>query len=151
MPEVVINPENPATGDVRALLERHLAFTRTHSAPEDRHALDADGLSDPAVALYGCRIVAIGALKEVGPGHVELKSMHTAAEHRGRGLARAMLAHLLDAARDRGAVRVSIETGSGRAYAPAQALYAAAGFTTCEAFGDYSPSANSTFMTRALR
>ncbi len=32
------------------------------------------------------------------------------------------------------------------AFAPARALYASAGFTPCEPFGDYRPSRNSTFM-----
>jgi thiosulfate/3-mercaptopyruvate sulfurtransferase len=36
------------------------------------------------------------------------------------------------------------------AFAPAQALYASAGFTPCEPFGDYSASRNTVFMTKAL-
>lgn len=58
-----------------------------------------------------------------------------------------MLNHLLRVARDRGFRRVSIETGAVPAFAPARSLYAGAGFTVCEPFGDYHPSVNSTFMT----
>ena len=36
------------------------------------------------------------------------------------------------------------------AFAPARALYASAGFTTCEPFGGYHFSPNSTWMTLVL-
>jgi putative acetyltransferase len=58
-----------------------------------------------------------------------------------------MVEHLLGVARERGFTRVSIETGSQPAFAPARSLYARAGFEPCEPFGDYTPSPNSTFMT----
>lgn len=76
--------------------------------------------------------------------------MHTAIGARGRGLGRAMLVHLLDLARSRGCTRVSLETGTTEAFAPARALYAAAGFRPCEPFGDYRPSPHSVCMTLAL-
>jgi len=60
------------------------------------------------------------------------------------------LTHLLAVARRRGYRRVSLETGSMAAFAPARRLYERAGFTSCEAFGDYNPSRNSTYMTLAL-
>jgi putative acetyltransferase len=145
---------DPRSDDVRALLERHLTFAHSHSPPEDRHALDLAGLMDPAVTLYGLRVggelLAVGALKRLDDNHAELKSMHTAEAARGRGLGRSMLTHLLRVARDGGFHRVSIETGAMPAFAPARSLYAAAGFIVCEPFGDYRPSANSTFMTLTL-
>jgi putative acetyltransferase len=79
-----------------------------------------------------------------------LKSMHTAQAARGRGVGRAMVDHLIGVARDRGFRRVSLETGTMAAFAPARALYASAGFRPCGAFGDYSLSPNSTFMTLSL-
>ena len=62
-----------------------------------------------------------------------------------------MLGHVMTVARERGYQRVSLETGSMAAFAPARSLYAGAGFTPCEPFGDYVPSPNSTFMTLTLR
>jgi len=53
-------------------------------------------------------------------------------------------------ARDRGLRRLSLETGSMPAFAPARALYARAGFTVCGPFGNYPPSVTSTFMTLVL-
>ncbi len=58
-----------------------------------------------------------------------------------------MLNHLVGVARTRGAQRVSLETGTMEAFAPARSLYARAGFEPCEPFGGYQPSPNSTFMT----
>jgi putative acetyltransferase len=151
----VIAADDPRADDVRALLERHLAFAHATSAPEDVFALDVDALADPAVAFFSYRdgdgsVLAVGALKRLDDAHAEIKSMHTAQEARGRGIGLAMVEHLVAAARARGFTRVSLETGAGPAFAPARALYARAGFTPCDAFGPYAASANSTYMTRAL-
>ena len=151
----VIAADDPRAADVRALLGRHLAFAHATTAPEDVFALDVDALADPAVAFFSCRdddgaVLGVGALKRLDGEHAEIKSMHTAEEARGRGIGGAMVEHLLAVARERGFRRVSLETGAGPAFAPARALYARAGFTPCEAFGDYVPSANSAYMTRIV-
>lgn len=139
---------------MRLLLGRHLAFAHGNSPREDAHALDVDGLLDPRVSFYGYRehgrLLAVGALKQLDTRQGELKSMHTLEAARGRGLGRAMVAHLLSVARERGLTRVSLETGAQPAFAPARALYAACGFEPCEPFGDYRPSSNSVFMTIAV-
>jgi putative acetyltransferase len=57
---------------------------------------------------------------------------------------------LIGVARQRGCRRVSLETGTMDAFAPARSLYTGAGFTPCGPFGDYKPSPNSTFMTLHL-
>jgi putative acetyltransferase len=61
-----------------------------------------------------------------------------------------MLEHLIAVARGRGLARVSLETGSFDAFAPARSLYAGVGFVTCGPFGDYRPAASSAFMTLEL-
>jgi putative acetyltransferase len=76
--------------------------------------------------------------------------MHTAAEARRSGVGRAMVEHLIGAARDHGFRRVSLETGSTQAFAAARSLYAQAGFTPCGPFGDYPPGRGNTFMTLPL-
>jgi putative acetyltransferase len=146
--------DDPRASDVRELLERHLAFARATSPPEDTHALDVTGLLDPAVTFFSFReageLLAVGALKRLDDSHAELKSMHTATAARGRGIGRAMLTHLIAVAREQGFARISLETGSMAEFAPARSLYASAGFLRCEPFGDYRPSRNSTFMTMVL-
>ncbi len=149
-----IGVDDPGADDVHALLAGHHAFANEHSPPEDVHALDVDGLIDPAITFVSCRddgdLLGVGALKLLDGDHAELKSMHTAQAARGRGVARAILGHLLDLARELGCSRVSLETGSMEAFVPARSLYASVGFEPCGPFGDYSPSRNSTFMTMRL-
>jgi putative acetyltransferase len=151
---VEIAADDPNAEDVRALLRRHLEFAEANTPPEDVHALDVDELADPAVMFYSYRsdgeLLAVGALKQLDGRHAELKSMHTAATARGRGIGRAMVEHLIGVARDHGFGRVSLETGSSPAFAPARSLYGQAGFTPCGPFGDYLPGRGNTFMTLAL-
>lgn len=148
----VIARDDPGAADVRPLLEAHLAFANAHSPPEDVHALDIEALRDPSIRFFSCRLdgrtLAVGALKRLDAGHAEIKSMHTAATARGRGLGRLMLDHLITLARDSGHRRVSLETGSMAAFAPARALYVSVGFMPCPPFGAYRPSVNSVCMTR---
>jgi len=143
--------DDPGRDDVRQLLSHHVSFARAQTPPEDAHALDPEDLLDPSVMFFSFRqggeLLAVGALKEIDASHAEVKSMHTIHSARRRGIGRAMLEHLLGAARERGYRRVSLETGSMDAFLPARSLYAAAGFTPCEPFGEYRRSPNSTYMT----
>jgi putative acetyltransferase len=146
--------DDPRAADVRALLEHHMAFTNAQSPPEHVHTLDVSGLLDPAVTFFSCRLdgvlLGVAALKRLGGDHAEVKSMHTASAARGRGVGRAMVDHVIEVAREHGLRRLSLETGSMAAFAPARSLYANAGFEPCGPFGGYSPSRYSTFMTLAL-
>jgi putative acetyltransferase len=154
MLEGEITVTDPRAGDVRALLERHLELMHAQTPPEDVHALDVAGLLDPAVTFLGYRrdgtLLGVGAIKQLDEQHGELKSMHTAAEVRGRGIGRAMLDHLIALGRARDYGRLSLETGSTAGFEPARALYASAGFVPCGPFGEYQASASSVFMTLVL-
>ncbi len=147
--------DDPRGPDVRRLLATHLAFGNAHSPPEDVHALDVDALVDPAITFLSYRfdseLLAVGALKDLGNGEAELKSMHTAVAARGRGIGRAMVEHLVALARERDMTRISLETGTPEVFGPARALYASVGFMLCQPFGDYVLSDYSTFMTLDLR
>jgi len=146
-----IATEDPRAGDVRRLLKAHLAFARGQTPPEDAHAMDVGELLDPSVTFFTLRqggaLLAVGALKRLDAEHAEVKSMHTAPAARGRGVGRRMLEHLIAVARAEGYRRLSLETGSMAAFAPARGLYAGAGFEPCEPFGQYRLSPNSTYMT----
>jgi putative acetyltransferase len=146
--------DDPGAVDVRHLLARHLDLMHSQSPPEDVHALDLDGLLDPAVTFYSFRlngrVLGVGAVKELDARHGELKSMHTASAARGRGIGSTMLGHLIGVARNRGYTRLSLETGSMAEFAPARSLYERAGFRSCGPFGAYRPSPNSVFMTLDL-
>jgi putative acetyltransferase len=152
--ETAISVDDPRQPQVLALLQRHLAFCLSETPPEHSFALDVDGLLDPAVTFFsyrdGDQLLGVGAVKELDPGHGELKSMHTAAEARGRGVGRAMLRHLLAVARSRGYRRVSLETGTTPGFAAARAMYVSAGFEPAEPFGGYQRTEDNTFYRLAL-
>lgn len=139
-------------GDPRviAMLHLHVTRARAETAPGSAHALDLSGLKSPEVRVWtmwdGGDLVGIGALKRLSPEHGEVKSMYTAETHRRKGVGRAMVGHIIAAARAAGLTRLSLETGSWPYFAPARALYARCGFETCAPFGDYVPDRNSIFM-----
>jgi|SRR5690242_16609670 len=140
--------------EIRALLEEHLRSMRALSPPESVHALDLAALRRPEITFWtawdGDELVGCGALKELDRTHGEIKSMRTPERLRRRGAGRAMLAHILAVARARGYARLSLETGSAEAFAPAQRLYQSFGFERCAPFGDYVLDPNSVFMTLRL-
>ena len=142
--------------EIRALLEEHLRSMHSLSPPESVHALDLAKLRQPGISFWTAwdddgALVACGALKELDPGHGEIKSMRTPESLRRRGAGRAMLAHIVEVARSRDYERLSLETGSSEAFAAAQRLYESFGFTRCGPFGDYVPDPHSVFMTLRLR
>lgn len=154
MGSFAIEPDDPRRDDVRALLEQHLAFANEHTPAEHVHALDLEGLLDPAITLFSLRVDGelrgVGAIMQLDDGHAELKSMHTTRAARGQGVGRAIVEHLLGVATARGVGRVSLETGTMEAFEPARLLYASVGFVPCGPFGDYEESPDNTFMTLVL-
>jgi putative acetyltransferase len=152
--ETTISADDPRRPEILALLERHLGFCLSETPPEHSFALDADGLLDPKVTFVsfrdGATVLGVAAIKELDGGHAEIKSMHTAAEARGRGVGRALLSHLLDTARARGYRRVSLETGTTPGFAAARALYESAGFAPTGPFGDYPETGDNCFYARTL-
>lgn len=141
--------------EIRALLEEHLRNMHELSPPESVHALDLSGLQRPEIRFWTCwdgaDLLGCGALKDLGGAHGEVKSMRTANAHRRRGVARAVLSHILADARERRFERLSLETGSQPEFAPARTLYESFGFGYCGPFADYRDDPYSTFMTLALR
>lgn len=152
--ELQIRRDDLRGPEIAALLRRHLDHSAQHSPPESVHALDLDRLRQPDITFWTAwsddRLVGCGALQQLAADHGEIKSMHTAEEFRGRGVAARLVEHLLDEARARGYRRVSLETGSPAAFAPARALYARFGFRTCPPFASYREDPYSVYMTLEL-
>ncbi len=140
--------------EIAALLQAHLDTMALHSPPESIHALNLDALRVPEITFWTAweetRLLGCGALKALGSGHGEIKSMHTALQSRGRGVARRILEHILGEAAARSYTRLSLETGSADAFEPARKLYARYGFALTGPFGDYVEDPFSVFMTREL-
>ena len=152
---VVVVVESPERDDVLALLQEHLDDMYATSPPESVHALDVERLRVPEITFVTARdadgaLLGCGALKRHDADLGELKSMRTTAAARGRGVATAVLASLLDVARHHGLARVSLETGAEDYFAAARRLYARHGFVECPPFADYTDDPNSVFMTLPL-
>lgn len=139
---------------VKALIAEHLQGMAADSPPESIHALNLDGLKKPEITFWcaweGEDLLGCGAIKELNPEHAELKSMRTASAHLRKGVARKILAHIMDVAVERGYKRVSLETGSMDSFIPARKLYEDFGFEYCEPFADYTLDPNSAFMTKTI-
>lgn len=152
--DVLFREADPDEPSVAAILRSHIEFARSVTPPGHVHALDGDGLRHRDVTLFaawvGDEAVGVGALRQLSRRHGEIKSMHTAAAWRGCGFGQLMLEHLLAEARQRGYERVSLETGTMAAFAPARRLYRSAGFRRCEPFADYEAVPNSVCMTLEL-
>jgi putative acetyltransferase len=147
--------EDDLSGEAaRELLRLHLLGMRESSPPDCVFALDLSGLKAPGVTVWTAwaaeAIAGIGALRDLGDGSGEVKSMRTHPRFLRRGAASALLEHIIGVARARGMTRLSLETGSGPAFDAALALYRRRGFVDGDAFGDYRPSAFNQFLHLGL-
>ena len=82
-------------------------------------------------AAAGC-----GGWRNLGDGRAEIKRMFTAAEHRNRGVARAVLAELEHTAAAAGIKELVLETGTVQP--EAIALYESSGYQPVDGFGYYA-------------
>lgn len=143
--------EDDLTGQpTRDLLALHLSGMQAHTPAGHVHALDLSGLQTPDVTVWTAwrsdAVAGIGALKMLGDGSAEIKSMRTHPDHLRQGVAAAILDTIIGEARQRGVTRLSLETGSGEAFEPALTLYRRRGFTSGGAFSDYVASDFNQFM-----
>lgn len=139
---------------VLGLLELHVRSAHENSPPGSVFALDLAGLRDPGVTLWTAwedtTLLGMGALKQIDPLYGEVKSMRTAPAQLRRGVAAAVLDHLIGAARGRGYRRLSLETGSNAPFAAAHALYRRAGFVDCAPFAGYHDTVFAQYFTKDL-
>ena len=107
--------DNLKSAEITQLLREHLEGMSAITPPASMHVLNIDALRQPRVTFWsvweGGELAGCGALKELDAQHAEIKSMRTAAAHRRKGVASALLQHLLEEARRRGYRRLSLETG----------------------------------------
>ncbi|WP_409292475.1 GNAT family N-acetyltransferase [Peribacillus sp. SCS-37] len=139
---------------VQELIREHLKGMEENSPPESIHALGIEKLKQPGVSFWcaweGSELLGCGALKELSPVHGEVKSMRTSSRHLRKGTAKRLLQHILDECSNRGYKKVSLETGSMEAFAPARKLYENFGFRYCGPFAEYVEDPNSFFMEMEL-
>lgn len=139
---------------IAGLLREHLENMHEISPLESVHALDLSALRSPKITFWsawdGDELFGCGALKELDAKTGEVKSMRTAVPHRGKGVGKRVLEHIIREAERRAYERLNLETGSQPEFAPARALYTRYGFVYRGPFADYTDDPNSVFMTKRL-
>lgn len=147
------------TGDLsnpklQSLLTYHFQDLQNKSSPETAFVLDLSALQKPNITIYtawdGDELLGCSAIKELDSTHGEIKSMRTAPEHLRKGVARALVQHMITEAKRRKYHRLSLETGTVAAFADAKRLYERSGFERCEPFADYVAHKENMFMTIKL-
>ncbi len=140
--------------EVRALVERHLRGMAENSPPGTCFAFDAGQLKRHGVKFWTAwqddSLIGMAALKTIGRGNGEIKSMRVADRFLGRGFGRALLGHVVAEAERAGITALWLETGSSPGFAAALKLYERAGFRYCGPFADYAENGFSRFMTKEI-
>jgi putative acetyltransferase len=107
--------------------------------PEQRHGYSIEQVFEPHVRFFVAWLdgvaVGCGAVARFD-GYAEVKRMYTRDSDRGKGVGKALLAHIEQDARAAGKPVLRLETGTLQA--AAIGLYEAAGFRSCVAFGPYA-------------
>jgi len=137
--EILIEQLSGSTPDAERLIAELDAVLGAVYEPEQQHGLSIDQVFQPNlrffVARLGDRAVGCGALA-LFDGYGEVKRMYTREAARGRGVGKALLAHIEQDARDAGMPVLQLETGTYQA--AAIGLYEGCGFRPCDAFGHYA-------------
>ncbi len=135
---------------VKALLEYHLRGMHASSPPGHVFALDLTGLQKPEISFFTGwtdeTLVVMGAIKDLGDGIGEIKSMRVAEGCAGKGYGEAMLLHIIAEAHLRNYRVLSLETGSGPPFDAALKLYVKHGFVEGDEFANYEKSEFSKFF-----
>ncbi|SDY62457.1 putative acetyltransferase [Jannaschia faecimaris] len=145
-----IGPADPRAAGPADLLAQSYALLESLFPAEANHYLDTAALAASDIrfvnATDGDRTLGTGAIA-LRNGYSEVKSMFTAPDSRGQGIADAILRHLIDLAIHEGVPNLRLETGTG--LDAAHRLYRRHGFTECGPFGDYVDSPHSLFFERS--
>jgi GNAT superfamily N-acetyltransferase len=106
----------------------------------DKAPIDATEFLPPEGLFLVARVdgapAGCGGWRALGDGRAEIKRMFTVAEHRNRGVARAVLAELERTAAAAGIEQLVLETGTVQP--EAIALYESSGYRPIEGFGYYA-------------
>jgi putative acetyltransferase len=138
---MVVREDNLSNPQSRDLVTLHLAGMGD-DVPPGAVFLGMSDLQSPAVTVWTAwdedRIAGIGALKRLPDGSGEIKSMRTHPDFLGCGVGKLILQTIVEAGRNRGLIRLSLETGSGAAFEAAWTLYERFGFREGEPYAGYA-------------
>lgn len=141
--------------EIRELLDRHFSAMLENSPAGSAHFLNLENLGAPHIRFWSIHadnmLAGCGALR-IWNGRIgEIKSMRTADRFLRQGAASHMLDHIIAYATRHGLMTLYLETGTGAAFAPAQALYEQRGFRSCAPFANYQASPHNRFFEMNLR
>ena len=139
VPSLVISAVRPDSPEALVLIDALDADLRDRYPEGTIHGLRPEDVRDPRVRFLVARIgdqsAGCIAVREIEPGVGEVKRMFVRPGHRGRGIARALLAELESQARAGGYSVLRLETGSRQP--EAVGLYRSAGYHPVPPFGEY--------------
>jgi putative acetyltransferase len=151
--DITVTPVDLRNAQVLQLIE---ALTTELAAEgytaEQTFGYSPEQLSRSAVHLVGAylagRLVGIGGLELQDENIAELKRFYVIPEHRGRGVADAVIAALVTHGREHGVTLLQLETGD-RQHAAIR-FYARHGFVVVPRFQPYAHSTSSICMQRPV-
>jgi putative acetyltransferase len=145
-----VSPDHCEAAALIAELDAHLGSRGYPKASQ--HGYSIEKLLREAVAFFVIRCDGLaagcGGVEICGREYAEIKRMYVRPAFRGQGLAKTMLEHLAQYARERNAVVLRLETGIYET--PAMTLYEDFGFRRRSAFGEYREDPFSVYYEIAL-
>lgn len=152
---ISIAPETPLQDDVRAMVAELNAHMIPLTPREFQFQLTVEQMSDPTVTVLVARDedgqhVGMASLKEHGDGLGEVKRMFTLPKVRGQRVGARLLQRIEQLAREKGLVRLVLETGEAPGFEPAYRVYERGGFAVCGAVLDYPDSGYSRFYEKKI-
>ena len=151
---VRITPCDPQGEDALGLL--HEAALDARALYPELHVEGAPWPTNPPTPPRGAYVLAYldgmpigcGALRPIDALAVEVRRMYVLRSARRAGIARALLAHLEQVARELGYATMRLETGYRQQ--PAMALYESTGFIRIAPFGEYMSDPTSVCYEKPL-
>jgi putative acetyltransferase len=144
---------DPALQVLIGCLNRELAALYPEDGTVHHFRLDPEEVAPGHGAVLVARVdgatVGCGAVRRIADDVAEIKRMYTKPEMRGKGVARRIVEHLEQIARQLGCRRLVLETGPRQP--EAVRLYRRMGYETIPAFGEYVDSPLSLFLGKSLR
>lgn len=149
--QIEIEYAHPRHQGIQNLLTQHHALMQSLFPAEANHYLLVDALCGPDIHFIGARVDGVyracGAIR-LYDTYGEVKSMFTDPSARGLGLADSILSKLMQITENNGRSWMRLETGVG--LDAAHRLYHRHDFQPCGPFGNYTNTAFSLFMEKAI-
>ena len=150
--KTIIVPERPDTPDARILIDELEGHLEPYYPKTSRHGYSVEKLLQQGVAFFVTRHDGLpagcGGVQFYGSEYGEIKRMFVRPQFRGLGLARLMLSHLEEYAREHKIHVLRLETGIHQK--EAIRLYEKAGFQSIPPFGEYVEDPLSRFFEKRI-